>query len=131
MRKLFILFLILAVTIPVFTRRIYCVDTGADNHVYNAKGKRDPFIPLIGQEKKKITGLEGVASLDELTLEGIAIGALGKRIAIMNGQMVRENDVFGMLLIKKISQKSVDLSIDGKDYRLELQEPEEKNKSAK
>ena len=92
---------------------------------YESKGKRDPFVPLIGQDKdNRSGGLEGIVSVNDLFLEGIAIGPSGKSIAILNGQMVRENDKFGLLQIKKISKKTVDLSIDEKDYTIDLKDEE-------
>jgi hypothetical protein len=90
---------------------------------YESKGKRDPFIPLIGQDRgSNSSGLEGVRSIQDITLEGIAVGPLGKNVAILNGQMVKEKDSFGLLQIKKISKKTVEISIDGRIYKLSLQE---------
>ena len=94
---------------------------------YESKGKRDPFVLLIGHEKTKVVGLENIVSLEDINLEGIAIGAGGKNIAILNGQMVKDSDKFGTLQIKKVSRKEVQFSIDGKDYILKLQEPEKGN----
>jgi hypothetical protein len=90
---------------------------------YESNGKRDPFIPLIGQEKEnRPSSLEEITLIEDVLLEGIAIGPLGKNIAILNGQMVKEKDKFGLIQIKKISRKIVELSIDGKVYTLSLQE---------
>ncbi len=92
---------------------------------YEAKGERDPFVPLIGQGKGgRPAGLEGVTSIQDVLLEGIAIGPLGKNVAILNGQMVKERDKFGILEVKKISKKTVGLLIDGKDHTLSLQDEE-------
>ena len=92
---------------------------------YESKSKRDPFVPLIGQDKgSRSAGLEGVVSVTDVLLEGIAIGHSGKNIAILNGQMVKEKDKFGLLQVKKISKNTVELSIDGKDYTLSLQNEE-------
>ena len=92
---------------------------------YEAKGKRDPFVPLIGQDKRGCAAtLEGVSSVQDVVLEGIATGSGGKNVAILNGQMIKENDKFGVLRIKKISKKTVEISIEGKDYTLNLQKEE-------
>lgn len=97
---------------------------------YESNGKRDPFVPLVGQEKaKKSSGLEDITSIEDVRLEGIAMGASGKNAAILNGRMVKDNDVFGVLHIKNISQSTVQLSIEGKDYTLKLPKPEEENKA--
>jgi hypothetical protein len=90
---------------------------------YESKGKRDPFVSLVGQDKgSHSAGLEGIVSIQDVLLEGIAMGPSGKNIAILNGQMVKEKDRFGLLQIKKISKKTVELSIDGKVHTLSLQE---------
>lgn len=90
---------------------------------YDPEGKRDPFVPLIGQEKKiRPSGLEEMVAVEDLILEGIAISPSGKNIAILNGRIVKEKDKIGVIQIKKISKKIVELSIDGKDYSLSLRE---------
>ncbi|MDD5174226.1 MAG: hypothetical protein WC482_03935 [Candidatus Omnitrophota bacterium] len=90
---------------------------------YESKGKRDPFVPLVGQDKgSNSAGLEGIISINDVILEGIAIGHSGKNVAILNGQMVKEKEKFGLLQIRKISKKTVELSIDGKVYKLSLQD---------
>ncbi|MCX5667180.1 MAG: hypothetical protein NTY34_02575 [Candidatus Omnitrophica bacterium] len=90
---------------------------------YESNGKRDPFIPLIGQEKgNRPSSLEEITLIEDVLLEGIAIGPMGKNIAILNGQMVKEKDKFGVIQIKKISKNTVELSIDEKIHTLSLQE---------
>jgi len=90
---------------------------------YESKGKRDPFVPLVGQDRgNRSAGLGGIVSVNDVLLEGIAIGSSGKNIAILNGQIVKEKDKFGLLQIKKIRKKTVEISIDGKVHTLSLQE---------
>jgi len=92
---------------------------------YEANGKRDPFIPLIGQEKgSRPNSLEDITLIEDVLLEGIAIGPSGKNIAILNGQMVKEKEKIGLIEIKKISKKTVELSIEGKVHTLSLREEE-------
>ena len=90
---------------------------------YDAKGKRDPFVPLIGPDKDKALELEDIISADELVLEGIAVGTGGQNIAILNGRMVKENEKIGSLKIKKISKKSILILIADKEFSLDLSEP--------
>ena len=121
-------FILLMTCFGACARYGYCADTSYKDFFYDPQGKRDPFIPLIGQEKNVMgAGLETVASPDDLKLEGIATGAGGKQAAILNGQIVKEKDKFGSLVIKKISRKSVEISIEGRDYKLSLKEPEKDN----
>lgn len=106
----------------------YCSSAAQDAFEYPSKGKRDPFVPLVGQEKAKVSTLADITSIEDVHLEGIAIGAGGKNIAILNGQMVKEKDKLGVIYVKEISQKLVQLSIEGKDYTLKIREPERVNK---
>jgi len=90
---------------------------------YESNAKRDPFVPLMGQEKgNRPSSLEEITSIEDVIVEGIAIEPSGKNIAILNGQMVKEKDKIGFLQIKKISKNTVELSIDGKVHTLSLQE---------
>jgi len=89
---------------------------------YEAKGRRDPFVPLVGKEISSVASLMTISSIEDLKLEGIATGAKGKNVAIMNGEMVKERDRFGELVIKKITKKSVTVSITGAEYIVELPE---------
>ena len=55
-----------------------------DNFKYESRGKRDPFVPLVGQAQGAIGKLMDVTSADDLRLEGIALGGGGKNTAIIN-----------------------------------------------
>lgn len=92
---------------------------GAD---YDSKGKRDPFVPLIGIEKAGHTALSKVISIEDVSLEGIAVGPQSKGIAILNGEMVKEGDRIGSLEIIKISYRAVTISIGGTEYNIGLPE---------
>ncbi|MDP3791819.1 MAG: hypothetical protein Q8R38_07240 [Candidatus Omnitrophota bacterium] len=127
MYKTIVYTLLVIVFLSIPAPYIWCADSLSDGFIYDSRGKRDPFVPLIGQERSAGAGLETVVSFDDLRLEGIATGIGGRQVAIINGQMVKEKDKFGALLIKKISRKQVDLSIEGRDYALTLQEPEKEN----
>lgn len=89
---------------------------------YEAHGRRDPFVPLIGHEKSAAAKLKDVTSIHELNLEGVAMGAEGGRVAILNGEMLREREKVGDVEIKKIAANSVTLSIDGVEHMIKLSE---------
>jgi len=127
MRKIIVYTLVIIAALSVLAPCVCCSEGLDGGFTYDSKGRRDPLIPLVGQERGAGAGLESVASFDDLKLEGIAVGARGKQVAIINGQMVKEKDKFGALLIKKISRKSVELSIEGRDHTLILQESEKDN----
>jgi hypothetical protein len=131
MNKIIVYTLMVMAAACAIADSVHCAGKADGNFVYDSKGRRDPFAPLVGQERSSGTGLESVASFDDLKLEGIAVGAGGRQVAIINGQMVKEKDKFGSLSIKKISRKTVELSIENRDYTLTLQEPEKENAPGK
>jgi len=96
----------------------------SDEFRYEAKGKRDPLVSLISSVKTANVALENITSVEDITLEGIAMGPGGKNVAMMNGEMVKERDKIGLLEIKKISKDSVLISIEGTEYTLNLLEVE-------
>ena len=131
MYRIIVYTFILITGFGAFAPCVYCLDKTDSVFYYDQKGRRDPFVPLVGQERGTGAGLESVASFDDIKLEGIAVGVGGRQVAIINGQMVKEKDRFGALLIKKISRKAVELSIENRDYTLTLQEPEKDNAGSK
>ncbi len=98
----------------------------ADQIRYEATGKRDPFVPLIGQDKTAATSLDDVTSIEDIKLEGIAVGARGRRVAIINGQMLKDDDKVGLIEMRKITSTTVTLLFDGKEYALNLSQEKRK-----
>jgi hypothetical protein len=96
---------------------------GAEQFRYDAHGKRDPAVPLIGQDKPGgAIPFSEIISPDDVKLEGIAGVMSGNKIAIINGEIVREGFVSGEIEVKKIMKKSVILTISGKEYDIPLPE---------
>ncbi len=89
---------------------------------YESRGKRDPFVPLIGQDKAAAAGLIDVTSVEDIRMEGIALRADGKRTAIINGELTKEKDKIGEVEVIKIDPKSVTLLISGKEFKVKLPE---------
>ncbi len=115
---------ICVVTILLFTvfliKAAFCVSP--ENFRYESRGKRDPFVPLIGQDKPSIAKLEDITSIEDVNLEGIAIGAKGQRVVMINGEILKENNKVGEIEIKKIDRKAVTLLIGGKAHTIKLPE---------
>lgn len=89
---------------------------------YEVKDRRDPFMPLITGEKKITVGLETVESVDDIKFEGIIFDPNGKSIAVLNGEIVRENDVIGNVAVVKIFESAIKLKIYEKEYSINLVE---------
>jgi len=116
-RRCFFIFLVL-------TPLLAAAPSTAEQFSYDSHGKRDPFTPLIGQDKTagRVLALSEVASIDDVKLEGIATQASGNIAAIMNGELVKEKFKTGELEVKKITKNSVTLILSGKEYTIHLPE---------
>ncbi len=88
--------------------------------IYDKKGARDPFVPLITGEIEMIRGLSDVQSIDDITLEGILWDPGGGSVAVLNGHLLSENQRVGTVMIQKIEEKRVILSINDERHELLL-----------
>ncbi len=89
---------------------------------YDDKGRRDPFWKLIGSTGNIIT-YETDLMVTDLELQGIMSGATGN-IAMINGKVVRKNDVIGQFSITEITDDWVLLQKDQQVFKLRLKKEE-------
>jgi len=103
-----------------------CLAESSDTkYVYDSHGKRDPFVPLVGSDKAgSAESLEEVMSIDDVYLQGVASDSVGQKIAILNGQMIKEGQTIGRVTVKSISQNKVAILIDDREYELNIYETE-------
>ncbi len=94
----------------------------AEQCKYESHGRRDPFVPLVGSEKASAGRLEEITSADDLKLEGIATDATGGKTAILNGEIVKVGQKRGLIEIKKITDNTVEILMNGKKYSIKLYE---------
>jgi len=87
---------------------------------YESHGKRDPFTPLVGGARPIVAKLEDITSAEDLKVEGIAVGARDRRVAIINGETLKENDKVGEVELLKIEKDFVTVALGGKHYNLYL-----------
>jgi len=96
--------------------------SSADAFQYESKGKRDPFVPLVGAEKPAAARLVDITSIEDLRLDGIALGAKGEAAAIINGELIKSGDKVGDITVRSITKTTVTLIIGGKAHELKLPE---------
>jgi hypothetical protein len=108
--KIWVLFLVLAIVASSY----------AEGFQYESRGKRDPFVPLVGMDRPTVTRLEDVTSADDVKLEGIATGAGGIQVAMVNGELLKEGSKVGEVEIGKISKKHITILIGQKAYDIYL-----------
>jgi len=94
-----------------------------EQFLYNAKGKRDPFIPLVTPDGRllKLEQEEGVAGL---LLEGIIYDKNGTSCAIVNSEIVRIGDKAGEFQVLKIEEKKVIFIKEGQIIEVEIKKEE-------
>ena len=88
--------------------------------VYNANGRRDPFMPLITENIKFGSGLVGVQTADDLNLEGIVWDPEGGSVAILNGMILKEYEQINNVKITKIEPTKITLTINNAEYTIKL-----------
>jgi hypothetical protein len=94
---------------------------GQDEFTYNAKGKRNPFIPLVTSEGRLLK-LDKRQDLGQpgLTIEGIIYDKLGRSFAIINATAVGIGDMVGDFQVLKILENKVILIKNGEPLEVEL-----------
>jgi len=88
--------------------------------MYDDHGKRDPFLPLVG-EGGNIISYETDFTVSDLVLEGIMAGSEGAHIAIINGRVVKAGDQLGNFFIQDVQPESVIIKKDNLKFELKLE----------
>lgn len=94
---------------------------GEVDFTYDAKGKRNPFIPLVTPEGRllKLDKQEDVTQ-QGLVLEGIIYDKLGRSFAIVNADVVGIGDMVGDYQVLKIFENKVIFIKNGEPLEVEL-----------
>jgi hypothetical protein len=87
--------------------------------VYDASGKRDPFIPLVTPDGR-LLNLEPEKQKKELNVEGIVFDTYGLSYAIVNGEIARVGDQIGAYQVLRIEKKKIIFIKDGEPLEIEL-----------
>ncbi|MBU4346535.1 MAG: general secretion pathway protein GspB [Candidatus Omnitrophica bacterium] len=93
-----------------------------EQFLYDAKGKRDPFISLVTSDGRLLK-LEQETT-EGLLLEGIIYDKGGLSYAIVNGAVVKIGDKINEYQLLKIEEDKVAFIKDGQTLELELKEGE-------
>jgi hypothetical protein len=108
----------------VFVTFIACVVCAEDEaaFIYKSRGKRDPFVPLVGAlAEKKEQPQKREFDINTIKFQGTAVDAKGNMAAIINDELFKEGDIIGaQVKITKIMRNGVIVVIDGKERKLEL-----------
>jgi len=112
--KRFLLFLFF---ILIFSRSAF----GESEFVYDAQGKRNPFIPLVTPEGRLLKlDKQSASSVEGLTIEGIIYDKTGRSFAIANTLVVGVGDMVGDYRVLEIQENKVIFIKDGESLEVEL-----------
>jgi len=100
----------------------------ADKAVYDAHGKRDPFVPLVTMSTRESSGLVGVEGVDDIAIEGIVYDPKGS-VIIVNGAVMKEGDELGNIKVLKIESKGARFLLNGTEAYIALYTEEPKGKA--
>jgi len=93
--------------------------TYADSYVYDAMGKRDPFVPLGSEMKKEV-----VPILDDITIEGIALEGIvwdeKEPVAIINSTLVTRGQSIGSFILQRIESDKIVLRRGDEEHIIHL-----------
>lgn len=95
-----------------------------EQFVYDAKGKRNPFIPLVTPDGRLLK-LEKEEGATGLLLEGIIYDKYGLSYAIVNAEVVKIGDKISDYQVLKIEKNKVIFVKDGQPIEVELKKGEE------
>jgi len=121
-RFLILCLLFVGIFTPFFGQPGFCAQgLGQSEFVYDAKGKRNPFIPLVTPEGRllKLDKQEPVSS-GGLAIEGIIYDKLGRSFAIVNAAVVGIGDTVGDYQVLKIYENKVIFIKNGEPFEVEL-----------
>lgn len=91
-----------------------------EEFIYNAKQKRDPFVPLVGEGGTYASDAYGVNSIEDIRLEGIVWEEGKASLAVVNGEIFREDEQIGVVKVLKIEKDAVIFDNEGERVKIEL-----------
>ncbi|OQB16565.1 MAG: hypothetical protein BWY16_00028 [Candidatus Omnitrophica bacterium ADurb.Bin205] len=111
-------------TLIILTALIFSISSFAqDEFIYDAKGERNPFMPLITAEGMLIK-VKPRQATGGLELEGIIFDNISMSYAIVNGSVVKVGDFVGDYQVLKIQEDRVLFIKDGEPFEVELEKEE-------
>jgi hypothetical protein len=91
----------------------------ASEVLYDSGNRRDPFVPLDGEENTLVT-----ATSSGVKLEGIIYDPGERSMAILNGKAYQRGETVGDAKVVKIFKDHVVISVEGEEKTLWIREEE-------
>lgn len=88
--------------------------------VYDSKGKKDPFVPLVTEEGRYLFRENAPTSVGDIALEGIIWDSKGESFAIVNDVIMKEGDRIGNIQVLKVEPAKVTFLRGNDEFTIEL-----------
>lgn len=97
--------------------------------LYDARGKRDPFIPLVTLTmKSSSSNLLGVDNIEDLVVEGVVYDPVHGSLVIVNGAVLKEGEELGSVKVVKVEVNGAHFLINGAEGFKEIYQEDSSNK---
>lgn len=94
-----------------------------EEFIYNSKGRRNPFIPLVTSDGRLLQ-LDKKETSGELSIEGIIYDKSARSFAIVNGSVVGIGDKVAGYQVLKIENNKVTFIKDGEITEVKIKKEE-------
>ena len=82
-----------------------------ESELYDPRGVRDPFIPLLTSSGHGVSGLLAVETIDDIVIEGIVYDPPKGSIIVVNGTVMSPGKTVGKVKVLEIEPKGALFSI--------------------
>lgn len=110
--------------IALFCILLFNYSFSQEEFTYDAKGKRDPFMPLVTPDGRFIS-FDKQKARSDLLVEGIIYDKKGESYAIVNGEVVKAGNDVGDFKVLGIEDNKVTFIKEGKTKEINLTNKEE------
>jgi hypothetical protein len=124
--------LFLWIFVQVFGIIVLPQKAGAETEsLYTSRGKRDPFLQLVTSSSRQATGLLGVESAEEISVEGVAYDEKKGSVVVANGNVLREGEEIGNVKVGKITPDGAFFMVNGAETFKPMYQEETKKEGEK
>ena len=117
---------VISFTFSLFTFHfsLFTFSFAQEQFVYDAKNKRNPFIPLVTPEGRLLTLEQDEKAMNSLLVEGIIYDKNGLSYAVVNGEVIKVGDGINNYQVLRIEKNRVIFIKDGQPTEVKLKEEE-------
>jgi len=117
---------VISFTFSLFTFHfsLFTFSFAQEQFVYDAKNKRNPFIPLVTPEGRLLTLEQDEKTMNSLLVEGIIYDKNGLSYAVVNGEVIKVGDGINNYQVLRIEKNRVIFIKDGQPTEVKLKEEE-------